>query len=114
MKKTIITALLALVALAAKAAVLASFQWQATIGRAPDSIKQGLSDFDTIVQVAEKDYAAFKFKVTDANRKEYEAFKKSLVKDIKKQRRTWQDAVCAYVCPKAANHPILNDLFYAL
>ena len=83
-KKIIITILFAIVCFAANAAV-------------PDSIKQKLADFDTIVQVAEKDYAAFKFKVTNANRKEYEAFKKSLVKDIKKQRRTWQDAICAYV-----------------
>ena len=84
MKKTIIIALLVLVAIASSAAV-------------PDSIRRNMEDFDAIVQVAEKDYAAFKFKVTDANCKEYEAFKKSLVKDIKKQRRTWQDAVCAYV-----------------
>lgn len=63
----------------------------------PDSIKAMVADFDSIVQVAEKDYAAFKFKVTDINRKEYKAFKKSLVNDIKKQKRTWQDAVCAYV-----------------
>lgn len=63
----------------------------------PDSIMTLVADFDSIVLVAEKDYAAFKFKVTDASRKEYKALKKSLIKDIKKQRRTWQDAVCAYV-----------------
>lgn len=63
----------------------------------PDSILVLVADFNSIVQVAEKDYAAFKFKVTDANRKKYKALKKSLIKDIKKQKRTWQDAVCAYV-----------------
>ena len=63
----------------------------------PDSIMVLVADFNSVVQVAEKDYAAFKFKVTDANRKKYEALKKSLIKDIKKRRRTWQDAVCAYV-----------------
>lgn len=63
----------------------------------PDSILVLVADFNSIVQVAEKDYAAFKFKVTDANRKKYKALKKSLIKDIKKQKRTWQNAVCAYV-----------------
>ncbi len=62
-----------------------------------DSLKVLIADFNSVVQVAEKDYAAFKFKVTKKNKKEYESFKKSLIKDIKKQRRTWQDAVCAYV-----------------
>ena len=84
MKKTIITALLALVAIAANAAV-------------PDSIRQNLVDFDSVVYMAEHDYAPFKFKVTRKNAKEYSALKKQLVKDLTKGKRSWQDAVCAYV-----------------
>ena len=84
MKKIIITLIFALTA-------------QFSFATEHDSIKALVADFDSIVQVAEKDYAAFKFKVTSANRKKYKALKKSLIKDIKKQRRTWQDAVCAYV-----------------
>lgn len=84
MKKTIITALLAVVTLAANATV-------------PDSIRRNLADFDSVVYMAEHDYAPFKFKVTRKNTKEYNALKKRLVKDLTKGRRTWQDAVCAYV-----------------
>ena len=83
-KKTIITALLTLVSLAASAAV-------------SDSIRQDLADFDSVVYMAEHDYAPFKFKVTNKNKKEYYALKKRLMKDLAKGRRTWQDAVCAYV-----------------
>lgn len=84
MKKSILSIILAIAA-------------QFSFADESDSIKALVADFDSVVQVAEKDYAAFKFKVTDSNRKEYKALKKSLTKDIKKQRRTWQDAVCAYV-----------------
>ncbi len=84
MNKIIITILLVLVTLAASAAV-------------PDSIRQNLADFDSVVYMAEHDYAPFKFKVTNKNKKEYNALKKRLVKDLTKGRRTWQDAVCAYV-----------------
>ena len=63
----------------------------------PDDIARLVVDFDSVVYVVENGYAPFKFKVTDENRKEYEALKKSLVKDIKEQKRSWQDAVCAYV-----------------
>lgn len=80
----IITALLVLVALAANATV-------------PDSIRQNLADFDSLVYMAEHDYAPFKFKVTKKNRREYNGLKKQLLKDITKGKRTWQDAVCAYV-----------------
>ena len=73
------------------------FALTAPFSFAIDSLKVLIADFNSVVQVAEKDYAAFKFKVTKKNKKEYESFKKSLIKDIKKQRRTWQDAVCAYV-----------------
>ena len=83
-KKNIITALLAVVTLAASAAV-------------PDSIRRNLADFDSVVYMAEHDYAPFKFKVTRKNAKEYNALKKRLVKDLTKGRRSWQDAVCAYV-----------------
>ena len=83
-KQTIITALLALVTLSASAAV-------------PDSIRKDLEDFKAIIHLAECDYAPFKFKVTNKNKKEYNALKKRLVKDLTKGRRTWQDAVCAYV-----------------
>lgn len=84
MKKIILSLILA---------TAAQYSFSAT----PDSIKTLVTDFDSVVQIAEKDYAPFKFKVTKNNKKEYENFKKSLIKDIKKQRRTWQDAVCAYV-----------------
>ena len=84
MKKIILSLILA---------TAAQYSFSAT----PDSIKTLVTDFDSVVQIAEKDYAPFKFKVTKNNKKEYKNFKKSLVKDIKKQRRTWQDAVCAYV-----------------
>jgi len=77
--------------------IILTLATQFSFAAVPDSIKAMVADFDSIVQVAEKDYAAFKFKVTDVNRKEYKAFKKSLINDIKKQKRTWQDAVCAYV-----------------
>ena len=77
--------------------IILTLATQFSFAAVPDSIKAMVADFDSIVQVAEKDYAAFKFKVTDINRKEYKAFKKSLINDIKKQKRTWQDAVCAYV-----------------
>ena len=83
-KKTILTALLALVTIAVTAAV-------------PDSIRRNLADFDSVVYMAEHDYAPFKFKVTNKNAKEYNALKKRLVKDLTKGRRSWQDAVCAYV-----------------
>lgn len=63
----------------------------------PDDIACLVVDFDSVVYVVENCYGPFKFKVTDENRKEYEALKKSLVKDIKKQKRSWQDAVCAYI-----------------
>lgn len=63
----------------------------------PDDIARLVVDFDSVVYVVENGYAPFKFKVSDENRKEYEALKKSLVKDIKKQKRSWQDAVCAYI-----------------
>ena len=62
-KKSIITALLTLFALVASAAV-------------PDSIRQNLADFDSVVYMAEHDYAPFKFKVTNKNKKEYNALKK--------------------------------------
>jgi hypothetical protein len=80
----IITVLLAFVALAANATV-------------PDSIRQNLADFDSVVYMAEHDYAPFKFKVTNKNKKEYNALKKRLIKDLTKGKRSWQDAVCAYV-----------------
>ena len=64
-KKTIITALLALVSMAATAAV-------------PDSIRRNLADFDSVVYMAEHDYAPFKFKVMNKNKKEYNALKKRL------------------------------------
>ena len=83
-KKIIITALLAIVTLAANAAE-------------PDSIRKDLEDFKAVIHLAEDDYAPFKFKVTKKNKKEYNALKKRLVKDLTKGRRTWQDAVCAYV-----------------
>lgn len=83
-KRTIISALLALVSLVASAAM-------------PDSIRQNLADFDSVVYMAEHDYAPFKFKVTHKNKEEYDALKKRLVKDLTKRIRTWQDAVCAYV-----------------
>lgn len=84
MKKIILALILALTA-------------QFSFATKHDSIKALVADFDSVVQVAEKDYAAFKFKVSGANRKKYKSFKKSLIKDITKHRRTWQDAVCAYV-----------------
>ncbi len=84
MKRTFIAILLVLGSLCSFAA-------------APDSIKGLVADFDSIVYMAEHDYAAFKFKVTRKNEKKYKALKKQLVKDITKGKRTWQDAVCAYV-----------------
>ena len=75
-KKTIITALLALVTLSASAAVT-------------DSIRKDLEDFKAVINLAECDYAPFKFKVTNKNKKEYNALKKRLVKDLAKGRRTW-------------------------
>ena len=63
----------------------------------PDSIRKNLEDFKAVIHLAEDDYAPFKFKVTNKNRKEYNALKKRLVKDLAQGRRTWQDAVCAYV-----------------
>ena len=80
----IITALLAVIAFTANATV-------------PDSIRQNLADFDSVVYMAEHDYAPFKFKVTKKNRREYNGLKKQLIRDITKGKRTWQDAVCAYV-----------------
>lgn len=63
----------------------------------PEDIARLVVDFDSVVYVVENGYAPFKFKVTDENRKEYESLKRSLVKDIKEQKRSWQDAVCAYI-----------------
>ena len=83
-KKIILTALFALFTLSASSTT-------------PDSIKAFLADFDSVVYMAEHDYAPFKFKVTKKNEKEYNALKKQLVKDITKGKRTWQDAVFAYV-----------------
>ncbi len=83
-QKTFITALLTLVSLVASAAV-------------PDSIKKALEDFKAVIHLAEYDYAPFKFKVTNKNKKEYNAFKRRLMKDLTKGRRSWQDVVCAYV-----------------
>lgn len=83
-QKTFITALLTLVSLVASAAV-------------PDSIKKDLEDFKAVIHLAEYDYAPFKFKVTNKNKKEYNALKRRLMKDLTKGRRSWQDVVCAYV-----------------
>ncbi len=83
-QKAILTSLLIFVCLVASAAV-------------PDSIRQNLEDFKAVIHLAECDYAPFKFKVTNKNKKEYNALKKRLGKDLTKGRRTWQDAVCAYV-----------------
>ena len=77
--------------------LVGSFFVYKTYNSVPDDIARLVVDFDSVVYVVENGYAPFKFKVTDENRKEYEALKKSLVKDIKKQKRSWQDAVCAYV-----------------
>ena len=52
-KKTIIIAILALVTLAANAAVLASLRCQETLGRAPDSLKKDLEDYDYLVSFVE-------------------------------------------------------------
>lgn len=68
-----------------------------TYAAVPDSIRKNLEDFKAVIHLAEHDYAPFKFKVTNKNKKEYNALKKRLVKDLTKGRRTWQDAVCAYV-----------------
>ena len=83
-KKTIITTLLFLISIVANAAV-------------PDSVRKDLEDFKAVIHLAECDYAPFKFKVTKKNQREYNALKKRLVKDLTKGKRSWQDAVCAYV-----------------
>ena len=45
--------------------IILTLATQFSFAAVPDSIKAMVADFDSIVQVAEKDYAAFKFKVTD-------------------------------------------------
>lgn len=62
-----------------------------------DSTDIYLADFDSVIRLAEYDYALFKFKVTDKNRKEYTRFKKGLRDDVKKGRRNASDAVACFV-----------------
>ncbi len=62
-----------------------------------DSIHLLLADFDSVVSLTEHDYAPYKYKVTKKNQKEYVAFKQRVVSDITTGKRSWRDAVCAYV-----------------
>ncbi|MBQ7156655.1 MAG: hypothetical protein IJR86_02505 [Bacteroidaceae bacterium] len=94
--------------------VLFTFFSHATSAAVTDSIKVLVADFDSVVYMTEHDYAPFKFKVTKENKKEYAALKKQLVKDVKLCKRTWQDAVCAYVGWFGDNHffPYGNNDIY--
>ena len=97
MKKTIITALLALVAMAATAAVLASLQWQATIGRAPDSQKKDLEDYDYLVSFVEKNYAPFDAIMQKGYKREYKALKKQIREQLSKGNSSFGEATSDYV-----------------
>ena len=97
MKKTIITALLALVAMAATAAVLASLQWQATIGRAPDSLKKDLEDYDYLVSFVEKNYAPFDAIMQKGYKLEYKALKKQIREQLCKGNSSLGKATSDYV-----------------
>jgi len=62
-----------------------------------DSVSSLLADFDSVVSMTEHDYAPYKYKVTNKNQKEYVSFKQGIIRDITTGKRSWRDAVCAYV-----------------
>ena len=82
-KKNILTALLALVTLAATAAV-------------PDSIRRNLEDFDYLTTFTEENYAAFPVIMEQGYRKKYETMKKRLRKQVAKGKAGIEKAACEY------------------
>jgi len=97
MKKTIIIALLTVVTFAATAAVLASLRWQATIGRAPDSLKKDLEDYDYLVSFVEKNYAPFDAIMQKGYKREYKAMKKQNREQLSKGNSSLGKATSDYV-----------------
>jgi len=96
-KKSIITVLLAFVALAANAAVLAPLRWQATIGRAPDSLKKDLEDYDYLVSFVEKNYAPFDAIMQKSYKREYKTLKKQIREQLYKGNSDLEKASSDYV-----------------
>ena len=84
MKKYIIIALLALVALTATAAV-------------PDSLKKDLEDYDYLVSFVEKNYAPFDAIMQKGYRREYKALKKQIRAQLCKGESDLEKAATDYV-----------------
>jgi hypothetical protein len=84
MKKSIITALLALVAIAATAAV-------------PDSLKKDLEDYDYLVSFVEKNYAPFDAIMQKGYKREYKALKKQIREQLSKGNSSLGKATSDYV-----------------
>ena len=82
-KQTIITALLALVALAANAAV-------------PDSLRKDLEDYDYLVSFVEKNYAPFDAIMQKGYKREYKSMKKQIRAQLRKGETDLEKAATDY------------------
>ena len=84
MKKTIITALLVILALATNAAV-------------PDSLKKDLEDYDYLVSFVEKNYAPFDAIMQKGYKREYKSLKKQIREQLSKGDSNFGKATSDYV-----------------
>ena len=84
MKKTIITALLALFTLAANAAV-------------PDSLKKDIEDYDYLVSFVEKNYAPFDAIMQKGYKREYKSLKKQIREQLSKGESDLEKAATDYI-----------------
>ena len=83
MKQTIITIMLALVALAARAAV-------------PDSLRKDLEDYDYLVSFVEKNYAPFDAIMQKGYKREYKVLKKQIRAQLRKGESDLEKAAIDY------------------
>ena len=84
MKQTIITAMLAIVALSISAAV-------------PDSLRKDLEDYDYLVTFVEKNYAPFDAIMQKGYKREYKAMKKQTREQLRKGKTDLEKAATDYV-----------------